>query len=73
MHTSITTPGYEDIMGVAFATNPVTVNSGATDRKVEYFHREISVANGSSPVWQAVTFNHPPPQSQYPHATSASV
>jgi RHS repeat-associated protein len=54
-YTSITTPGYKDIVGVAIATNSVTVNSGATDRKVEYFHREISIANGSAPVWQSVT------------------
>jgi hypothetical protein len=33
-YTSITTPGYEDILGVALATNSVTVNSGGTDRKI---------------------------------------
>ncbi len=51
-YTSITTPGFEDIIGVAVATNSVTVNSGTADRKGEYFHREISISNGSGPVWQ---------------------
>jgi hypothetical protein len=54
-YTTVTTPGYKDIMGLALATNTVTVNRGTADRKVEYFHREISVANSSSPVWQTVT------------------
>jgi len=48
-------PGAKEIVGVAIATNAVTVNSGAADRKVEYFHKEISVANSSGPVWQGVT------------------
>ena len=51
-YTSIATPGYESIIGAALATNGVTVNSGAADRKSEYFHREITVANGGGPVWQ---------------------
>jgi RHS repeat-associated protein len=54
-YTTITTPGYKDITGAALATNTVTVNSGTADRKVEYFHREITVANSSGPVWQTVT------------------
>lgn len=36
------------------ATNAVTVNGGLADRKVEYFHREIVVNNGSGPVWHNV-------------------
>lgn len=54
-YTGILTPGYENIIGAALATNGVTVNNGTADRKGEYFHREITVANGSSPVWQNVT------------------
>ncbi len=53
-YTNIATLGYEDILGFAVFTNSVTVNSGTADRKVEYFHREITVANGSGPVWQNV-------------------
>ena len=49
------TPGYENILGAALATNSVTVNGGLADRKGEYFHREISVANTGQPVWQNVT------------------
>ena len=54
-YASVTTPGYEDILGVALATNSVTVNSLATDRKGEYYHREITGSNGSGPVWQSVS------------------
>ncbi len=50
----ITNAPYEDILGLAFATNAVTVNTGTADRKVEYFHREIAVTNGSGPCWQNV-------------------
>jgi RHS repeat-associated protein len=56
-YTCITNPGYASIIGVALATNGVTVNSGAADRKGEYFHNEITVANGSGPLWQTVTVN----------------
>jgi YD repeat-containing protein len=54
-YSGIVTPGYQSIIGVALPTNSVTVNGGAADRKAEYFHREIAVANGSGPVWQNVT------------------
>ena len=54
-YTSITTPGYKDIYGLAVATNAVKVNGSTSDRKVEYFHREISIGNGSGPLWQEVT------------------
>jgi hypothetical protein len=46
-YIGITTPGYENILGAALATNSVTVNGGLADRKGEYFHWEISVANVS--------------------------
>ena len=32
-----------------------TVNGGVADRRAEYFHKEIAVANGTGPVWQNVT------------------
>ncbi len=35
--------------------NSVMVNGGLADRKGEYFHREIGVANTNQPVWQNVT------------------
>jgi len=53
-YTSNTTPGYKEIIGVAVATNAVTVNGGAADRKVEYFDSEIVVNNSSGPLWQNV-------------------
>lgn len=56
-YTCITNPGYASIIGAALATNGVTVNSGAADRKGEYFHNEITVANGSGPLWQTVAVN----------------
>jgi RHS repeat-associated protein len=54
-YTTVTTPGYKDVLGAALATNSVTVNSGSCSRKGEYFHREITVANSSAAVWQSVT------------------
>ena len=33
----------------------VTVNTGVADRKGEYFHRQISIANNNGPVWQNVS------------------
>ena len=54
-YTGITTPGSLEIIGATLATNSVTVNGGVADRRGEYFHREISVANTNQPVWQNVT------------------
>jgi RHS repeat-associated protein len=54
-YTAVSTPGYKDIIGVALATNSVTVNGGTADRKAEYFHREIPIGNGSGPLWTNMT------------------
>ncbi|MDR3578326.1 MAG: hypothetical protein P4L50_31070 [Anaerolineaceae bacterium] len=54
-YIGITTPGFENIIGAALATNTVTVNGGVADCKGEYFHREISISNTNQPVWQNVT------------------
>jgi RHS repeat-associated protein len=56
-YTNVTTPGFKDIIGDAIATNSVTINSAAADRKGEYFHNQISIANSSSPVWQTVSIS----------------
>jgi RHS repeat-associated protein len=53
-YSTVVTPGYKDVMGAAWTTNVLTVNGGATDRKGEYFHKELSIANGSGPVWQSI-------------------
>jgi len=53
-YTQREVPGYVDVMGISFATNTVTVNSQGTYRKGEYFRAELSVNNGSAPVWQSV-------------------
>jgi len=57
-YTGITTPGYEDISGQAWVSATVTVNAAATDRKGEYFHKEISIANSGGPVWQNVNITN---------------
>jgi len=54
-YTSRTVPGYVDIMGLALATNPVTVNTTTAYRKGEYFREQVAVANGSSAVWEPVS------------------
>jgi RHS repeat-associated protein len=50
-----TVPGYVDILGVAFATNLVYVNSQIANRKGEYFWKELSMNNTTGSVWQPVT------------------
>ena len=54
-YTNIVTPGSKDILGDAIATNSVSVNGGLADRKNEYFHKAITVANSGGPLWQEVT------------------
>jgi RHS repeat-associated protein len=49
-----TVPGYVDILGVAFATNLVYVNSQIANRKGEYFWKELSMNNTTGSVWQPV-------------------
>ncbi len=49
-------PGGFDVMGIAHVAATVTVNSAATDsRKGSYFHKAVSVANNSNPIWQSVS------------------
>src|SRR5260221_1212395 len=54
-YIGIGTPGYENILGAALATNSVAVNGATADRKGEYFHKELAVANSGGPIWQNVT------------------
>lgn len=54
-YSSRNIPGFLDVMGITFGTNTVTVNSQTPYRRGEYFRKELSVANASAPVWQAVT------------------
>jgi RHS repeat-associated protein len=54
-YSSIAVPGYRPVTGVAHAAATVTVAGQSTDRKGEYYHRELSIANGSGPVWTNVT------------------
>jgi len=54
-YTNRTVPAYVDIMGLALATNPVTVNGTTASRKGEYFREQVAVGNGSSAVWEGVT------------------
>jgi len=56
-YTNIVTPGYKSILGVAIATNTVTVNSNTALRKVEYFESEITITNTLGPTWQSVSIN----------------
>jgi len=55
-YSSRTVPGAVDVLGAAKAPASVTVNSvAATARKSEYYHREVSITNGSSAVWQNIS------------------
>ena len=48
-------PGYLNIIGTATNNATVTVNSGSTSRKNDYYHAEAIIANSASAVWQSVT------------------
>ncbi|HEV2210658.1 MAG TPA: RHS repeat-associated core domain-containing protein [Verrucomicrobiae bacterium] len=54
-YTSRDVPGYLDVMGLAYATNPVTVNGTTAYRHGEYFRQELTVNNTTTSVWQSVT------------------
>jgi len=54
-YTNRTAPGFVDIMGLAMATNPVTVNGTVAYRKGEYFRQQLAVNNSSSAAWQGAT------------------
>jgi RHS repeat-associated protein len=43
------------ITGLGYATNTITVNTVPAYRKGEYFREQLSVANGSAPVWTNIT------------------
>ena len=49
-----TVPGAVDVTGIANTAATVTVNDQATARKSEYFYRELSVDNTSSPAYQQI-------------------
>jgi RHS repeat-associated protein len=53
--TSRDYPGTNDILGVALATNSVTVNGQTAWRKGEYFWSTVKTNNTSSAAWQSVT------------------
>ena len=53
--TSRSVPGDLDVMGLAIATNAVTVNGQTAYRKVEYFRQQLSVNNSSSAMWTSIT------------------
>jgi RHS repeat-associated protein len=44
-------PGTNDVVGVAWATNKVSVNGVTAFRKVEYFQGTVGTNNAGSPAW----------------------
>jgi RHS repeat-associated protein len=58
-YTQRSVPGNVDIMGVAFATNTVTVNGQSPYRKGEYFRQQLDVNNSSAAQWTSVTNSSP--------------
>lgn len=53
-YASRTVPGAVDAMGIALGTSTVTVDTQSPYRHGEYFRRELTVANTSTPVWKTV-------------------
>jgi YD repeat-containing protein len=54
-YTNRDVPGGFDVIGLAFATNSISVNGLAPYRRGEYFRQELTVTNGSAAVWDSVT------------------
>ena len=54
-YTSRTVPGYVDVLGAAHSNATVTVNFQSTERKGEYFRKELSIENTNAAVWQGIT------------------
>lgn len=54
-YTSRGAPGAVELMGLALATNKLTVNSLSTYRKAKFFWKEVTVNKRSAPVWQVVS------------------
>ncbi|HEY5909996.1 MAG TPA: RHS repeat-associated core domain-containing protein [Verrucomicrobiae bacterium] len=58
-YSSRDVPGAVDVIGLELATNTVQVNGTTPYRKGEYFRKEVTVSNGSVPVWQSVSVTAP--------------
>ncbi len=54
-YVSRTVPGVVQVNGLAEGAATVTVNSAAAYERGEYFWKEVSVSNGSNPVWQSLS------------------
>lgn len=54
-YTQRTNPGQVVATGLAPANANVTVNSQATTRQGEYYHKALGVSNASNPVWAGLT------------------
>lgn len=53
---SQTTPATFDVSGSSSSVT-VTVNGSSATRQGDYFHSEVTAANGSTPAWTSVTVN----------------
>jgi RHS repeat-associated protein len=58
-YTNRDVPGYVDIMGLAYATNSVTVNGSTAYRHGEYFRQQLPIGNSSGPQWTNITVSAP--------------
>ena len=54
-YTQRTVPGYLDVLGTAASNATVTVNLQPTNRKGEYFHAALPLANASSAIYTNVS------------------
>ena len=53
-YTSRTVPGALDILGSAHSNSTITINGQAATRQGAYYHKEITVTNEASAVWQPI-------------------
>jgi RHS repeat-associated protein len=58
-YTNRTVPGFADVMGIALATNTVTVGGQTAYRYGEYFRDQLPVSNTSAAVWTNIAVSSP--------------
>ncbi len=49
-YSSVSNPAYAQVLGAATASASVKVNTGDAYEKDEFYHKEVSVSNGSGPL-----------------------
>ncbi|MBF0246219.1 MAG: RHS repeat-associated core domain-containing protein, partial [Planctomycetes bacterium] len=72
-YTQRDVPGYLAVLGSTDSGTTVDINSVAADRKDDYYHRELTVANSSVDALEDITIDYTTNATTTTHATNAFV